>query len=246
MLSKNSVGLLVAAVVACGGTPHPVQSPEPSPPTERQSEAAESEAQSAPIFQGVPSECAQPEKECFPQTSWVNSLCEEVYAEVALVMFRGGSPWQRRYLRRRTDAVNASGGASISGQMPAGEEVLILRSRGGGANDIQVGSGGGQFDALRWNGSCVSLEGNELTSRVPSRVKHARVEWKWLGDNMRSALRESDVLTGAYRARRKECRGARSGSVSKKCQRLDDTFVATIVKEVRAGLTLSEPETMPN
>lgn len=239
-LSRVSL-VAVALLSGCGGAAPAAIAPTSAEPVQS---APEPEVQES-LATGVPSRCVSQKGECLPESKWVDALCDGVFAEVALVMFSKGTPWQRMYLRRKTDAINASGGATVTGSIPIGEEVLVLRHRNAGKNDIQIGSPKGQYDALRWSGSCVSLEGEEVSAKRPSRVRHDRVEWKWLGEDMRKSLRKSDAITKAYRARRKECRGARSGAVSKKCQRLDGAFSAELVKQVRAGLSLAEPEQQP-
>jgi hypothetical protein len=168
-----------------------------------------------------------------------------VYAEVALVMFRGGTPWQRLYLRGKTRAVNASGGATVEGSLLRDEEVLVLRHRKGDAGGMQIGDGSGQYEALRWNGSCVSLEAGEVTSHKPSGPGQARIEWSWLGDGMRSALRKSEKVNEAFLARKKECRGATSGSVSKACERLDAKLIERVAEYVRSGPELPAAEEHP-
>jgi hypothetical protein len=185
------------------------------------------------------------EDECLPPAAWVHELCNGVYAEVALAMFRGGTPWQRVYLRGKTRAVNASGGASVAGHLSPQEEVLVLRHRRDDPGGMQIGDGSGQYDALRWNGSCVSLEGGEVTSHRPGQPKSSRIEWTWLGEAMQSALRRDDTVTETYRARRQECRGATTGKVSRKCQRLDEKLIDVIASYVRSGPELPEPEQRP-
>ena len=195
---------------------------------------------------GVPSECHGGEVgACVPDPAWVDRLCEGVFSGVALVMFRAGSPWQRLYLTRKVEAANASGGVTVAGELQRGEEVLVLRRRAAQPGGIVVGGGDGQYDALRYNGSCVSLDGGEVSARRPARPGHSRVEWRWLGEDVRAALRKSEDITSTYRARRKECRGATRGAVSRKCQRLDEELVSLIVAEVRAGLQLPEPRDQP-
>ncbi len=193
----------------------------------------------------VPTQCAPAQSECLPPQGWVKKLCDGVFPEVALYMFQAGTPWQRMYLRGETEAVNASGGASVAGMMAFDEEVLILRHRGTAGDGIQIGDGSGQYDALRWNGSCVSLEGGELSAQRPPRPKHSRVEWKWLGDGMRSALKQDVDVRQTYGARRKECKGASMGRVSQKCERLDRQLVDVIVQYVRSGASLPEPNEQP-
>jgi hypothetical protein len=160
-------------------------------------------------------------------------------------MFRGGTPWQRRYVRGKTRAVNASGGASVAGFLTRDEEVLVLRHRRNVPGGMQVGDGSGQYDVLRWNGSCVSLEGGEVTSRAPNTPRQSRIEWRWLGDPMRTALRRDETVSQTYRAKRNECRGVTTGTVSKKCEQLDAKLITVIAHYVRSGPDLPEPDEHP-
>jgi len=217
--------------------------PEPAP-AETSDEAAAAPAEPA---LAVPDACdtSRGEGDYVPPPGWVSKLCKGVFAEVALVMFRGHTPWQRLYLRGKTRAVNASGGATVEGQLTRDEEVIVLRHRKTEAGEMQIGDGSGQYDALRWNGSCVSLEGGEVTTRKPGKPVQARIEWSWLGPGMRSALRKNATLNDAFQARQKECRGATTGAVSKACERLDLKFLDQLGEYVRSGAELPAPETHP-
>jgi hypothetical protein len=192
----------------------------------------------------IPS-CNGAEDECLPPTQWVNKLCSGVHPEVALHMFRGGSPWKRLYSRARAPAYNAAGGPSLSDErVEKGEELIALRRNGdsgsSSAGAMSVAETAG-YDLLRWNGSCVTLQDGEYSTRAPRRREHARVEWRWLGDEVRSALTSNGTVKEAYVARRKECKGATFGTVSKKCVEREDSLVAAIVDYVRAGGQLPEP-----
>jgi hypothetical protein len=242
------VAILLAA---CAGSPSRASSPENVVPVVDESADADPVSSRAPDESPtpgpspVPTQCVSGEDECLPPAAWVHELCNGVYAEVALAMFRGGTPWQRVYLRGKTRAVNASGGASVAGHLSPQEEVLVLRHRRDDPGGMQIGDGSGQYDALRWNGSCVSLEGGEVTSHRPGQPKSSRIEWTWLGEAMQSALRRDDTVTETYRARRQECRGATTGKVSRKCQRLDEKLIDVIASYVRSGPELPEPEQRP-
>jgi hypothetical protein len=158
-------------------------------------------------------------------------------------MFRGGSPWKRLYSRARAAAYNAAGGPSLSDErIEKGEELIALRRNSGGASptEMSVGDTSG-YDLLRWNGSCVTLQDGEYSAKPPRRRVHARVEWRWLGDAVRNALTSDDVVKQAYVARRKECKGATLGRVTKKCVQREHSLVSAIVDYVRAGGELPEP-----
>lgn len=194
----------------------------------------------------VPTECSKNSKStCVPPGKWVTRLCQDVHSDVALFMFQEGTPWKRMYLTRETDAINASGGASVVGKLAFDEEVLILRHRAADSESIQVGSGGGSYDALRWDGSCVSLEGEEVTDRHPPKAKTSRVEWRWLGEDMEAALRRDDKVNETFIARKRECKGATMGAVSKKCERLDQELIDVTVEYVRRTSDLPQPKNQP-
>lgn len=194
----------------------------------------------------IPTECSKYSGEtCVPAGKWVGRLCQDVYADVAIFMFQSGTPWARMYLTRETDAVNASGGASVVGKLAFDEEVLVLRHRTAGKDDIQVGSGSGSYDALRWDGSCVSLEGEEVTSNPPPRAKTSRIEWRWLGEDMQAALRKDSTVEDTFIARKKECKGVTMGAVSKKCEQLDTKLIAVTADYVRGATGLPQPEHQP-
>jgi hypothetical protein len=182
--------------------------------------------------------------ECLPPASWVDKLCGGVHPEVALHMFRGGSPWKRLYSRARAPAYNAAGGPSSDERVEKGEELIALRRNGDSASSsagaMIVGDTAG-YDLLRWNGSCVTLQDGEFSTHAPRRREHARVEWRWLGDQVRTALTSDGTVKEAYVARRKECKGATFGSVTKKCVAREVSLVAAIVDYVRSGGPLPDP-----
>jgi hypothetical protein len=160
-------------------------------------------------------------------------------------MFRGGSPWKRLYSRAQAPAFNGAGGPSLSDErVEMGEELIALRrnsnARGSSAGEMSVGETAG-YDLLRWNGSCVTLHDGEFSNEAPRRREHARVEWRWLGDEVRTALRNNGLVRRAYVERRKECKGVTFGRVSKKCVEREDSLVAAIVNYVRSGGELPEP-----
>ena len=182
---------------------------------------------------------------CLPPSHWVDKLCSGVHPEVALHMFRGGSPWKRIYSRARAPAYNGAGGPSLSDErVERGEELIALRrntdGRGSSAGELSIGDTAG-YDLLRWNGSCVTMHDGEYSTKAPRRRQHARIEWRWLGEEVRSALQTDGNVKQAYVARRKECKGATLGQVSKKCIERENSLVSAIVDYVRSGGPLPEP-----
>lgn len=190
-------------------------------------------------------ECDADTGDCLPPADWAVKLCRGVHPEVALHMFRGGSPWKRLYSRASAPAYNGAGGPSLPEErVGRGEELIALRRNSEGrqsaAGEMSVGETAG-YDVLRWNGSCVTLHDGEFSTKPPRRRQHARVEWRWLGDAVRSALRNDHSVSRAFVARRKECQGVTFGRVSKKCVEQDNSLVDAIVNYVRSGGELPAP-----
>src|SRR5688572_30715465 len=144
MLRVLVASLLALSAAACGGSqegippdsPERVESGDPNWDTgEEQPQWSSNKPQKAKAkgppqedSEKIPTECSKySEETCVPAGKWVSRLCADVYADVALFMFQSGTPWQRVFLTRETDAVNASGGASVVGKLAFDEEVLVLR-----------------------------------------------------------------------------------------------------------------------
>lgn len=203
-------------------------------------EAAEEEASS-----GIPTKCYKNSDPCVPPPKFVEGLCSDTFPAVTLHLFAPSAPWSKGYLKGKVKAWNASGGVSDNeAWLEFDEEVVLLKKRGG-PQGIQVSGAEGGYDALRWDGSCVTLDASEVSLSAPPRPKAAKVEWRFLDGATQEALRQSDDVTEAYRARRKECKGATSGTVSKKCVVADEKLSQVIVDHVRSGGELGTPERMP-
>jgi hypothetical protein len=158
-----------------------------------------------------------------------------------LYMLRGGTPWQRLYMTARMQPFNASGGVSVlDGLLEPGEELIALRRLGSSSVSRTEG-----YEALRWDGSCVTLHDGEYSFESPPRLRHARVEWPKLSASIQRVLRGDDDVDTAFRVRRKECKGAYFGPVSDKCVVRDRQFVEAIVKYIRSGPQLPTPRRRP-
>lgn len=245
--------LVLEVGAGCGGSNPPADAPESgeaeaSAPAsdEAPADQADSEAEAeAETSGGLPTKCHKAADPCVPPPKFVEALCSDTYAAVALHMFLPSAPWKKAYLKGKTKAWNASGGVSDNeAYLEFDEEVVLLKKRGG-PGGIQVSGAEGGYDALRWDGSCVTLDASEVTLSAPPQPKAAKVEWRFLDEPTQNALRESDAVIEAYRTRRKECKGAVSGTVSKKCVVADDALSQKIVDHVRSGGALGTPERMP-
>jgi hypothetical protein len=179
-----------------------------------------------------------------PPTKWAERLCQQgVYQDLALYMFRAGTPWTRFYMRTGLNAVNGWG-PTVSEDLVSQEEVIPINFRRQ-SDSFQVEGSEGTYDVLRWNGSCVTLDVGEVTRIEPDRPRHSRVEWKALSEDMQQALLQDDEVGSVFHARRRECKGASIGRVTKDCEVLDKKLVDVIARYVRRARELPEPREHP-
>lgn len=179
-----------------------------------------------------------------PPIRWAEALCQGgIYQDVALYMFRAGTPWTRFYMRTGLNAVNGWG-PTVAEDLVAREEVIPINYRRQ-SQSFHVEGSEGTFDVLRWNGSCVTLDANEITSASPSAPRNSRVDWRELSEDMQSALLEDGEVESVYQARRRECKGASIGRVTKACEDLDRKLVDVIASYVRSAKHLPRPKTHP-
>jgi hypothetical protein len=173
-------------------------------------------------------------------------MCNDSFPSLALYLFGNGFGYTRGYLTRKTQAWNAAGGASDNTFLEFDEEVMLLVERGADANAMQVSGAGGGYEALRWNGSCVTLAKEEVTLDKPPAPKFAKVEWRFLDDNVQGALRQDPTINTAVQKRRNECKGAVSGDVSLTCVKADDKLTQVIIDYLRKGGKLPIPTKLPH
>lgn len=226
---------LIALVALAGGPPfacEPVHQAETANDVQRPRMA-------------MPNDCsgeAELGSGCLPDPGWAQQVCRGVYPDVALYMLRGGTPWQRLYMTARMAPFNASpGGVSVlDGTLEPGEELLALRRLGSESVSRTEG-----FEALRWDGSCVTLHDGEYTLSEPPRLRHAHIEWPNLSDPVQRQLRSDGDVNHAFRQRRNECKGAYFGPVSDRCVEKDRVLTDAIVSYVRTGPELPLPNNRP-
>jgi hypothetical protein len=191
--------------------------------------AASSDATSPPT--ALPTSCADPTAAtCTPPGNFVERLCQKPHPDIALAFF-GKTPFTRLYLKGRMD------------ELMFQEEVLALRFHGQAKGGMQIGSGHGSYDVLRWDGSCaMAVDADILSTSSPSKPKAARVLWHRVGNAMQDALISgSDAVKKARAKRGKECQGAMTGDVSAACQKADSALVDAVVDYVRGGGSLPPP-----
>jgi hypothetical protein len=241
---RFSVILAFPIVIAgCGGTR------APSPPKAPVAKAAPvAEAEPAPTVEAVvpklPTACAGQGDICKMPKAFVDRLCQATFPNLALLFFGKTAPWTHGYMTGKTQAWNAEGGASVQGVLEFDEEVLLLTAHIPPKGGMQV-TGAGGYQALRWDGSCVTLSSEEVTTRTPPSPKHPRIEWRWIEDGMRDALRKDPKVDAAFLAWHRECKGISVGDVSKKCVTEDQKLGDAIVNMVRNTGGLPDPQKLP-
>ena len=242
----------LALSAGCGGGKEPAAAPAAESEAAKESAAPTGESAAAPeaansgeaAGEHVPTKCFKSGSLCTPDPKFVKRLCNGRYPAVGLYLFSNRS-WTRGYLTRKTQAWNASGGASAGGFVEFDEEVLILYARVPDAGGMQVSGAGGSYDALRWDGSCVTLQSEEVTMTKPPAPKNPGIEFRFLDDDTQEALRKDEKINGAWRDRRRECKGATSGDVSSKCVKADEALTRNVVAFVRGGGDVPEPKKLP-
>jgi hypothetical protein len=193
----------------------------------------------------LPDHCARGKRECVPPPGWVKRLCDDVYPDVALAMFKPGTRWQRLYMLARAEPFNASGGASLLGdKMERGEEVIALKRRDNDG-EMQVGDNSG-YDVLRWNGACATIHDGDF-AREPPRggITHSKIEWRRLSLDTRKVLEAQPEISAAENARRKACPGMSIGDVGTDCEVYDRKFMDEIIQYVLDGGKLPKPSRLP-
>lgn len=245
---------LVLAVSACGGPAQEAESPEPamaSTADAGQVSAGATAVEEPPSTEAasplIPTTCHKGEDPCTPDPAWVKKACQDVYPAVALYLNQPTLPFTKGYLTRKTKAVNASGGATSGEEwLRFDEQVVLLYHRKVAEGGMQVSGAGGGFEAMRWDGSCVTLDSTEVTLSVPPKPVYAHIPWRYLGEDIEDALKEAESVREAYIARKQECKGAFSGAVSKKCVSADERLDREIVNAVETGAAkLPVPERRP-
>jgi hypothetical protein len=195
----------------------------------------------------LPTECAEKgQKFCLPPHAFVKRLCSGFYPDVALVMLAKGTPWSRGYLRvKSAEALYASGGVSSQDKIVFEEEFVLLTRHEANTGGMTVSGAGGGYDVLRWDGSCASLQDEEVSLTPTPSPKHAKIPWKNLDDKVKDALLADEKINKTFMERRKECKGATIGEVSLKCVKLDDQLSTVVVDFLRRGGSVPPPAKLP-
>ncbi len=205
--------------------------------------AATSVTSDAPAdVNAIPQRCADGQSEgiCAPARSFVKSLCGTYpMPDIALIMFSKSSPFTKVYMNRNMEAWYTSGQQSTSAKLVFDEEVVVLAHPKAKSGGMVVGNGGTNYDVLRIDGVCSSVEPEAVSLKRPPAPKYASIPWQQLEKNVRDTLLADAGVARAEAARRKECKGTTSlGMLSPGCAKADDRLSWTIADfVVRGGQT---------
>jgi hypothetical protein len=242
---------ILCLCTACGGSSAPPDPPKTEPaaaasPGSSAAAATEPAPDDHAAKQKIPDACAGDAGACTMPVAFVKRLCGGVYPELALMFFVKGSPWRRAYVAVKEAApFNGHGGPSSDERLVFEEELLVLLEKKADTGGMQVSGAGASFDTLRWDGTCATVSAEEVRMTAPSKPKHATIPWRALADETQNALLQNDVVSKTVTERRKECKGATTGTVSAKCEKLDRKLNDVVFDAVRSGTTIPQPAKVP-
>lgn len=242
-----TLAALAALLSGCGGAaaepaaaaaPAETQEPAPQAASAAPADSADEEqpqpeaaTPSDDVALTMPEACSQPDAEvCTPPGEFVEQACRRRSQGLALAMFRKGTPWQRAYLRRNTEAWYAGGVRSDPVKLDFGEEVIVLAKRSGNTGGIQV-SGSGSADIYRWDGTCVSVQEDEISERFHGMPKTALLRWRDIDGDVRDALEKDQGIAFRNEYRRKACKKDATARHCLKARRLLTDVIAAYVRK---------------
>jgi hypothetical protein len=207
--------------------------------------ALEAPAPDESLTREIPRDCAPGERGCTLPSAFAESVCRSKYPELALVLFAKGTPWQRAYVKAETvEPVNVFGGERSDRWLYFGEEVLVLRERGGATGGVVV-SGPTDVDILRWDGTCATIRKEMLVPYVTAPMVSVRIFWKYLDASFQEALARDERVRRAEEAQRRECRSSSIKNPTASCDKVMRRLTDTIVLAVKNGAELPAPATVP-
>lgn len=243
--------VLALALPACGGSsPKESTVPEAGEASEKPASSALAGVDAAPsspakVAVEFPTACAKDGGEvCVPPAAFTKHLCSAPNASsIALSLFAKGTPWQRMYLARNTEAWDASGGAgSTSQKLSFDEEVIVLAFRPANTGGMVVSGASGAYDVLRWDGMCASLNADEVRKWYPPEPGYAPIPWRRLDDELQQKLLGDGRIALKEGEMKKACKGLSRGQTNAACDRAQKSLSKAVVYYVRAGGEVPTPK----
>jgi hypothetical protein len=234
---RISIALALAfPMVACAATLPPPPPAPPLPVTVASAvvEAPEEPAPPAPAVDETPAATCEPAGDasegCFASEAYRTWLCGRSDPSVTVALFRKGTPWTRAYVARDLESWDPSR-LSRKVRLSLDEEVVVLHPYKPTGGVVMVGAsntrGWTSVDALRADGTCVSLMSDEITMKRPPAPKHAPIAWEKLPDHTRTELLASPELRKKADLVTKACTSAGEPRCMKAKTQLTDAVIAS-------------------
>lgn len=242
-----SLALWLAAGCAASAAPAvtptaPTEAPAPPEPAVAEDIPSEpAEAKEPP--REMPTSCASEGEVCTPPADFAERLCRTSYPDIALALFHKSAPWTRAYVRANLEAWYASARRSRPHQLRYAEEVIVIANRRPKNSAFSV-SGGGSYDVVRWDGTCVSLMAGELSFHRPATPDVAPIRWTRLDSQTTELLSKDRKIALRNDKRREACNGSEAPGGSR-CERAEALLSQIIAEYVRSGGELPPPKPVP-
>lgn len=167
---------------------------------------------------------------CFASDDYRAWLCDRTDPSAAVALFRKGTPWMRAYVARDLESWDPSR-RSHKTRLSLDEEVIVLHPYKPTGAVMIVGAsnarGWTSLDAVRVDGTCVSLMADEISMKRPPAPKHAPIAWDKLPDHTRTALLASPDLRKKADQMTRACTNASEPRCTKAKSQLTDAVVAS-------------------
>jgi hypothetical protein len=229
--SASSAALFSFLLAGCAAapTPPPVA---PAPVTL----AAVVAAPPPPVPDGPPiATCEKPDDSdssddtCFPSEAYRTWLCDGSDPTAAVALFHKGTPWTRAYVARDLESWDPSRRSKKS-HLALDEEVVVLHPYKPSGDVLVMGAtnahGWTSMDAVRVDGTCVSLMSDEVSMKRPPSPKHATIAWDRLPERTRTGLLASPELKKKEALMTKTCAKSAQPQCAKAKSQLTDAVIA--------------------
>jgi hypothetical protein len=222
------------ALGACAAAPPPPPAAPPPAPVVLVAAVVAAPPPPAPADETPAATCEKPDgaaddAKCFPSEAYREWLCGRGDPGAAVALFHKGGPWTRAYLARDVESWDPSRRSKRS-HLAFDEEVIVLHPNKPSGDVVVVGAtnalGWTSLDAVRADGTCVSLMADEITMKRPPAPKHATIAWEKLPERTRTELLASPELRKKGEQMTKACAKAALPQCAKAKSQLTDAVVS--------------------
>ena len=157
-----------------------ITAPDSAPATEASTAEPESKSPSRNVDEILASCVPDGKKECALVPADASELCRSMTPSAALHVFANNKKLRVGYLTRDMEAWSTDHARQTKSLARFDEEVMVLATRSSKSSVVVQGAAV-SYEVLRWDGSCASLMGDELTfRRAPRPVRPIRVDRLYL------------------------------------------------------------------